>query len=605
MCGIVGGIGDVDDRWVRQCVAALAHRGPDGEGFWRRTSTAAIPGPQVSLGHRRLAVIDTTAAGTQPMIRGDLVISWNGELYNYLELRQELKALGQAFRTESDTEVVLAAYQQWGNECFQRFIGMWAIALWDELAKQLVLSRDQFGVKPLFYSFTNTRVLFASEIEPLLRHRGVGRDLNATYAYNFLRWGDADVSNESLVDGIVSVPAATTIVVSFEGARFRLRQRQFWSVSSQPEPMTDSEAAQSIRGAFLESVRLHLRSDVPLGFALSGGVDSSAILAVARLVGTASADLHAFTFVAKEKGIDESHWSKLAANHTNAHRHVIDSSEVDVVSFLPSLIARQAEPFGGLSIAAQFAVFAEAKRQGITVMLDGQGADEIFGGYPTFLLQSITDLARSGRVHKVLPLLSAAVRLCGRASVLSALLRSFPLGVGAELWSRWVHSSRPRWIADEWFEVRGVATGRIAAKQRLFPSVRELRGAAVKSTSLPALLRYEDRNSMANSVESRVPFLTPQLAEIGNSLSAKQLVDDSGVTKGSLRLALRGLVPDTILDRRDKVAFAPPSQWNALVPSCDHSLPFLLGDEAPKTASESWKLYSLQQSIESLNLRVT
>lgn len=579
MCGIVGTIaarGEVvrPDR-LAAAARALDHRGPDDRGYlgWTGSGPAKVgveadvaTGAIVGLAHRRLAILDLSAAGRQPMSSpdGTLHLVFNGEIYNYRELRAELERLGHRFVSQTDSEVLLAAHREWGVSALPRLVGMFAFAVLDLVRRTLFLARDCFGVKPLYYAQLERGFAFASEIKALI---GIG-DLRARVdpqrLYHYLRFGLTDHDGQTMLSGIQQLPAAHYLEVPIDGP-WGPSPIRFWDVPvDRTIDVSFDEAAERLREIFLDSVRLHLRSDVPVGAALSGGIDSSSIvLAVRQLMGS-HLDLHAVSYAAGEPEIDERPWTEIAAAAAKATIHWTSPEPGDLVADLERLIAAQGEPFGSTSIYAQFCVFRAASAAGLKVMLDGQGGDELFGGYRLYLAARLVSLLRRGAFARALGLYRRAARLPG--SPASETLRSLVFHLLPESLHAVARRAAgapfaPAWLDEHWFIERGVLTSPFRRASGTLALRDELR-ARLAQTSLPMLLRYEDRNSMAFSIESRVPFLTPALAEFVFSLPEEYIIAPDGTSKAVFRHAMRGIVPDAILDRRDKIGFASPElRW--------------------------------------------
>jgi asparagine synthase (glutamine-hydrolysing) len=574
MCGIAGLVmptsGLVAVEHLKDFDRALAHRGPDDYGFlgWspgkQLTATrepARAAGGRVGFVHRRLSILDLGETGWQPMVADDgaTAIIFNGEVYNYLELREVLVKLGHEFRGRSDTEVVLAAWREWGVDALRRFTGMFAFAVLDPTRRRLVLARDPFGIKPLYWAPWRNGFAFASEIPALLGLPGIDRTVDPQSLYEYLRFGLTDRGESTMLSVIRRLPAGHWMEVPLDGPVGR--PQPYWTLRPETLDVGFDEAATELRRLFLDSVSLHLRSDVPLASALSGGIDSSSILAAARAVSDGG-EIQAFSFVNEDADQSEEKWADLMGAAAGVRIHKTKPSATDLGREINRLIALQGEPFPTTGIFAQERVFALVCQQRIKVSLDGQGADELLAGYPTYRSARLADLLVR-RDKAALGLLRAD----GWGTILRAggLLLSPSL---ARLARRLVGEDEvPSWLAADWFHDRGVVTiapdlprRRTLLHDRLEQTVTDL--------SLPALLRFADRNSMAHSVESRVPFLTTRLAEFVLSLPASYLVANDGTTKSVFRRAMRGLVPDTILDRRDKVGFAvPEKRWlNGLRP---------------------------------------
>jgi asparagine synthase (glutamine-hydrolysing) len=592
MCGILGIIDRARPGPVRaaeQATRAMRHRGPDDEGFlvadWRSGAAVACAGedtdsaldlPAVAahgggaypalLAHRRLSILDVSPAGHQPMCAagGALWITFNGEIYNYLELRAQLAALGHRFSTGTDTEVILAAYAEWGTGALNRFVGMFAFAILDLARRQLLLARDCFGIKPLYYAATETGLAFASEIGPLLDLPGVSRTADAQRVYDYLRFGHTDHGAGTMYAAVRQLPAAHYAVVDLAGdADLRaLAPTRYWDVAGgDGAGATFEEASERVGELFLDSVRLHLRSDVPVGACLSGGIDSSAIVAGMRRVAGDALDLHTFTYLAEDPALNEERWANVVAGATRSRMHTVGASHAELAADLDRLIDVQGEPFGGTSIYAQHRVFGAAAAAGMKVMLDGQGADELFLGYWGFFNLRVGALLRRGDVPGAVRFARhAAARGAGFGSMLlRGGGRLAPARLQPALLRAMGRSLEPAWLGAGWFRRHGVEPSALDWSRGRDMLRHEAKRAFVE-TSLPSLLRFEDRNSMAYSIESRVPFLTPALASFAFSLPDEYLLSPQASTKAVLRQALRGLVPDPILDRRDKIGFATPQR---------------------------------------------
>ncbi len=540
MCGIAGILsldgGEVDPALLSEMSGRIRHRGPDGSGTW-------IEGP-VGLAHRRLAIIDLSGAAEQPMTNedGTLHLVYNGEIYNFIELREELAGKGHTFRSGSDTEVILHAYEQWGRNCLKRFVGMWAFALWDAARGELFCARDRFGIKPFYYARAGGTILFASEIKALLAHPEVGRRPDDPLLMAFLAWGVLDHTGGTIFEGVSQLPPAHRITFSRTGGETLER---YWDLDMNPEPgrpwpEEDERVAGTLRDLLTDAVRIHLRSDVPVGTCLSGGIDSSTLaMEINRLIraggaGSVGDRQKTFSIVFPDPRFNEEEFidEVAAAAEVDAQKKTL--SPGDVLQDLPGILAVQDEPFGSLSIAAQYRVMGLASRS-VKVVLDGQGADEQLGGYLAYqgsyllgllhglhLTAALSELAGSGRHH---------------GGFFPGALRQILVRRGR----------------------RSLLRGEIPAVSRYTGSLGEVLKREILSTNLPALLHWEDRNSMAFSIESRVPFLDHRLAEFLGALPLRQKIR-AGVTKFVLRKAVKGLVPEAVRCRMDKMGFVTPEE---------------------------------------------
>jgi asparagine synthase (glutamine-hydrolysing) len=536
VCGIAGFWGPRADDLLRAMTDTLRHRGPDDEGY-------AVD-EQVSLGFRRLSIIDP-AGGHQPMHGDDgaVTLVYNGEVYNYRELRAELMALGSRFRTDADSEVVLRAYEAWGTDAFARFNGMWALAIYDRPRRRLVLCRDHFGIKPLYYARAGDRLLFASEIKALLRSPQLEPKVDEQVLYEYLAHGLHDHRPETFFAGVRRLPAAHYAVVDADG----LRLEAYWRPSLRRDG--DAEAA-PFAAAFRRSVARRLVADVPVGACLSGGLDSSTIVCLMadllrqELPDAASLRGRVKTFSAVYDGdpIDERAYIEVAVAAAGADTDYVRPDSTTFVAELAQLVWHQDEPFVSTGPYAQWCVMREARRH-VTVVLDGQGGDELMAGYVPYHLVYLRQLWRQRRLGRLVREAWAA------RDVLAPLLarerrerrRPFP---GRRLldpaWTAHMAPVRDTRPADD-------------LKRRLLEDVT--------TYSLPALLRYEDRNSMAHSLESRVPWLDQELVERILALPEEAIIRD-GWARYLLRQGMRGVLPERIRRRRWKVGFTTPeTRW--------------------------------------------
>jgi asparagine synthase (glutamine-hydrolysing) len=589
MCGILGLVArdrlPLSGRELRVALDSIRHRGPDDEGYLLYgadgsealalggaetaagldlpdIATADLSRFRCALGQRRLSIIDLSVAGHQPMCTHDrrYWVTYNGEIYNYVELRRELEATGVVFTTMSDTEVLLEAYRAWGEAMLPRLIGMFAFAILDTHAGSLLLARDHFGIKPLYLARTHWGIAFASEIKALLRLPGVGRHGNPAKIYQYLRYGERDAEPATLFRDVERLPAAQYLRVDIASMRVEAPAR-FWEIDlARRSEATFPEAVAEVRRLFERSIGLHLRSDVPVGSCLSGGLDSSAIVRqVQRLLGP-ERPVSTFSFIADDPVINEERFVDLITG-TSAHK--VRPRAAEIADDIGSLMQAQELPFDGLSIYAQFRVFRLAHAAGIKVMLDGQGSDEIFGGYYSLLGAKISGLlagmrfATAGRVLSGAPQNARAMRA---RMLATAAGRLTPRPLQRALAAAFGEPAYPRWLDAAWFQQRAVrprlrdhGRGRDALRQELKLGIEQL--------TLPELLRYEDYNSMYFSIESRVPFCTPELAEFALSLPASYLISDSGDTKRVFRAAVAEMLPPRIV-QREKLGFAVPErEW--------------------------------------------
>jgi asparagine synthase (glutamine-hydrolysing) len=598
MCAIAGLLACTGRlQHIRRMTSLMGHRGPDGEGFLfagpggtRSSGSTTVspegPSPQavsqagtlassewLALGHRRLAILDLSPLGHQPMsYRGRFWIVYNGEVYNYLELRAELERAGHQFRSQCDTEVLLAAYAEWGTDCFARFNGMWALALYDEQTNQLVLSRDRFGVKPLYYWHEPGQFAFASEIKAFTCLPGWRPRVNGQAVHDFLLSGLQDHSAETLFAGVCQLEPgcfARLNCGAWGGQRVTgstaatMEIVKWYAVRPARFTGTLGEAAQRFRELLVDSVRLRLRSDVPVGSCLSGGLDSSAIVCATHefLSGQPSLCAHkTFSACSELSQFDERQFIEHVVRATRVEKHFVFPSLKGLLNELDQVIWHQDEPFAGTSIYAQWCVFQEAAAARVKVMLDGQGADELLCGYNDFHRAFLCGLIRTGRLT-----LAWREALASRGNWLRALggwsrgLLDALTPTRAQVLFRQARRRRgnPAWLENS---LLGASfPGRLAGRFRLYKSAREMSLELLTGAHLQMLLHWEDRNSMAHSLESRVPFLDYRLVEFTTGLPDDYKIRQ-GVTKSVLRQAMKGLVPAAVLERRDKMGFVTPEQ---------------------------------------------
>ncbi len=651
MCGIAGWIGprfSVERlAAVRRAMDALAHRGPDDAGLLvvgaggaayldagggRTTplpATGREPAGAAIVGHRRLAIIDRSADARQPMVTPDgrFVLVLNGEIYNYVELREELAAGGYRFRSASDTEVLLAAFARWGAACLDRLIGMFAFVVVDLAAGTAFLARDAFGMKPLYYAACADGLAFASEIGPLLELAASARRLDPGPLLDYLDRNVSDHGDRTLVAEVRQLPAAHHASVPL-ARPVPAEPVRWWAPSLETtNDLSMTEAASELRDRFLEGLRLHLRSDVRVGTLLSGGLDSSAIVMAMRALGGPSLDIHTFSYLPGPGAISEQRWIDDVNRAAQAVAHPVRLEPADWARDADLLAAVQELPFGSPAVYAQFRLFGDARASGVGVVLDGQGADELMGGYRSMWVDRLVSLIRAGRWREAGRFWRRAGRLRfpgdpGPARLARSVLTRVGPGPWVQQWWR-RRPRRPGPLRWEWFRRRGIE--RLPVRTGKGPlALREALWHAVSGGSLPGLLRFEDRGSMAHAVEARLPFLTRGLAEFALSLPEEYLVAEDGTGKAVFREAMRGLVPSSVLDRRDKVGFAVPlGTWLPQLPGIAASLeaaaafPFLDGNVVRGLARRvragvtltgaelflAWRLVGLEGSARRLALR--
>lgn len=574
MCGILGlysiSSGNLDDYFESKlslALNALKRRGPDDTGN-EKISLPFLNNHQqfLALGHTRLSIIDLTSSGHQPMnsFDGRYSIVFNGEIYNYRELRAELKSAGYFFHTDSDTEVLLNSWIHWGEDCLTRLIGMYAFAIYDRNTGLLKCIRDQFGVKPFFY-FKDQGFIFASEVNALIELLPQKPTLNWQRSYDYLVHGDYDSSAETFFSGIYHLQPGHLIQINTFTGHVESPKR-WWSPQIKEKlDLKFDDAVSQVRELFLKNIRLHLRSDMPIGVALSGGIDSSAVVCAIRHI-EPDFPINTFSYITSGDGINEEHWVDLVNKRVAAKSHKISFSNQELTRDLDEMIMSQGEPFGSTSIYAQYRVYQAARENGVAVTLDGQGADEVFAGYNGYPGQRLRSMLEMGQLTKAANFLNNWSKWPGRSNLLAAKYLASEL-TGGNLYKilRLIdgRSSIPDWIEKSVFLDKGVQLD----KMRIRPEnnvkgrrvIDEL-SLSISKRGLVSLLRHGDRNSMRFSIESRVPFLTPELVNLAHSMPEDYLISMEGETKHVFRVAMRGIVPDEILNRKDKIGFETPER---------------------------------------------
>ena len=565
MCGIsviVGRSGDLAaEQACRLATEAVIHRGPDGMGCHQVGSAEDRSGSSsVWMGHTRLAIVDLTSGGRQPMSTPDqrYSIVYNGEVYNHRELRENLISEGVSFQSHCDTEVVLQAYVKWGALALDRFNGMFSFVIHDAQEKRLFVARDRFGIKPLYYwQMPDGGLAIGSEIKQFTVLPNWRAELSHQGAYDYVAWGFTDHTEGTLFSGVKQLLPGHRLSYDVEGGH--LICQPWYRLSERKYTGTMSQAVEACHYLLREAVSLRLRADVEVGSCLSGGLDSSSIVClVNELLGdSAVKQQKTFTAASRVAAVNERHYAEAVAHACCVEGHYCYPESDGLLSDLSDVLWHQDEPFGSTSIYAQWCVFRSAKTAGIKVMLDGQGADEQLGGYHGFFKSHCVDLLKELRWIALSRELAAIRRLHG--------LSSTGVGVIGQMLPRRLRGYLRRHIAGVSDGSRLVRLAGLAVEERhpfervagaTFDAQRRLQ---LASASVPALLRYEDRDSMAHSIEARTPFLDHRLVEFLMSLPGEYLIKN-GMTKAVLRAAMRGVLPEKIRTRVDKIGFATPEE---------------------------------------------
>lgn len=558
MCGIAGVLSSnkqlVSLDRLKRMTDAILHRGPDGEGQW--VNETGI----VGFGHRRLSIIDLSEAGAQPMHfkNGRYTITFNGEIYNYPELKAQLQHDGYSFQTETDTEVLLALYDQKRAACLNDLDGMFAIAIWDEEEQELFCARDRFGEKPFHYFWDGEQFVFASEMKALFAG-GIRQAISQPILQDFLDRYIIERGTETFFEGILKLEHSHYLIL--KAGELTIQRYYDLDLSKKTVLANDEVYADRFRELFKKSIQRRLRSDVPVGSSLSGGLDSSSIVCFVReQLGEKAVQK---TFSARFDGPkDEGKWMKIASEKAHSDHHEVFPDPNDIVNDIQQMVYHHEYPFGSSSICASWYVMKLAKQNNVVVLLDGQGADEYLSGYPimkNYLLMQHLFRFRFGKFVKAR---KGYKRLYGH---------QYPLG---KMW--WAH---PALMVFN--HPKGAFYHAKNFKQRLkYETMHRFQ----------ELLAYADRTSMAFSLEVRLPFLFHELVEYGISLPDEQLYHH-GKTKYVFRNAIQGIVPDEIVNRIDKVGYEPPEDvWKKTLIN-NEAVGATLAAKGYQPGSSEWRNY--------------
>lgn len=576
MCGIsvIFRSSKLDDRTYDHFLESLKkidHRGPDDEGIVLiNTHTndyvivkTGLTHPDVenqkvigeidierynlAFGHKRLSIIDLTISGHQPMkgIDGSWIV-FNGEIYNYIELREELKKHGCFFNTGSDTEVILEAYRIWGADCLNKFNGMWSICIWDAPNRKLFISNDRFGVKPLYYKEENNGFVLVSETKQLSCFKDLNVSLNNSYIKDFAAFGFSDVNENTMYQDVYRFKKSHFLVVNpllYKKGQVREKQDVFYSLKSKKIAIDEREAIQQFRDLLYDAVKIRMRADVDFGFALSGGLDSSAILYTARNIiknNDKKNELLGFSAIFPgHKNSDESQFVKIVADDlpcTTIYTNAMEEFNFDAFE---SHVSHQDEPLGGTSFFAQWSVYKKAKESGIKILFNGQGADEVFAGYHHHFYRYCRQLLMQGKLPEYFSQVKnyAELKEMTVSQVHKIVFGEIKLSAKIKLGiAKFDHALLRHWNKTD--------TLSVMMKEDF------------NTFQLPTYLRVDDRNSMAFSLESRHPFMDYRLVEFGYSLPDKLLIKD-GWQKYIVRKSMYEM-PESISWRKDKKGFTTP-----------------------------------------------
>lgn len=548
MCGIFGAMNcQLEHSVARKCVNTIVHRGPDGSGIWQEDG--------VTLGHRRLAILDLSENGLQPMayMNGRYMLVFNGEIYNFIEIREELKQLGHRFCSDSDSEVLVAAYAQWKEKCLEKFNGMWAFAIYDRKERTMFLSRDRFGVKPLYYTcLPENGIAFGSEMKalfPILKERKPNRAL----VMDPSRMVFYESTDECVIEGIHRFPAGHYAYIDAEG----MTLHRWWNTLEHKMDVPESyeEQVEMMRELFLDACRLRMRSDVTIGTALSGGLDSSAtICAMAHLAKNGN-DLrmnndwqHAFVATFPGTTMDESAYAKQVTDFLGIQSTFVEIDPVQAIDRLPEMVYLFEDVYLTSPIPMML-LYGSLREHGTLVTIDGHGADELFGGYTFDFIHALKDAKNAKE----------------RDMILTAYIDSFPddgsnIALKNRSKSAVYHNYIKRCLKDK---LRGHAQSYKAVRavkeveyQKL-DSLNKILYASSHESILPTLLRNYDRYSMASGVEIRMPFMDYRVVSFAMSIGFRSKLH-GGYSKSIIRDAMAPYMPKEIAYRKTKIGFNTP-----------------------------------------------
>ncbi len=566
MCGIAGFFdssltADQGKDLMHTMLKLTHHRGPDAFGFF-------ADGPLV-FGHNRLSIIDLTDTGAQPMEKDGLVITFNGEVYNYLEIKKELETLGHFFTSASDTEVILSSFKQWGGDCVKKFMGMWALAIWDKKAKTLFCSRDRFGIKPFNYCVKGDAFYFASEYRSLKISPAFTSGLNLAQVSRGLQLGFTSHRNETYFASISQLPSAHNLWY-YDG---KIRIEQYWKLEAGKEiPLSEAEKINAFKNGFEQSVRLHSRSDVEVGACLSGGLDSSSIASLYCSL-FPNQSFRTFTiFYTGQNEVDERPFvNQILDQNKNIKPFFKEPTHDEILEDFDSFVNCQEIPPPGSSPYSQFFVMKMAASEKMKVLLDGQGSDEYLAGYHHTFFRVYAEWIKKFQWLKVLQDIAKRKKVLGLSVKESSQILMKSLVT--------LFRTESQILELEYNMKFPLLIPEISAKRAVsLPDyqtdrVREFSSNLLFDTTLPSLLHFEDRNSMWFSIESRVPFLDHRLVEFAYSLPIEDKIRDTW-TKQILRSSMKGILPEGIRLRTDKKGFVTPGEKKWLAGSLKHLLNF-------------------------------
>lgn len=576
MCGITGAVFKKGDHVTRELISsmnsAIAHRGPDAEGIYIHEN--------IGLGHRRLSIIDTSDAGNQPFFSHDqhIVVVFNGEIYNYFELKEELKGNFE-FKTQTDTEVIVAAYKKWGVNCIERFNGMFAFALFDKQADRFIIVRDRLGIKPLYIAEKNGALLFASELRAILKSGSIERKLNAEALTDYLRYQTVHAPN-TIVEGVKMLMPGHYLIWDNN----QMHTRCYWKPSDhsgRQSGIDKTEAKRTVKELLQNAVEIQMRADVPFGAFLSGGIDSSIIVGLMAEQSTLPVETFSVTF--HEKEFDESPYSTLIAKRFNTKHHPIQLSSRDFMHKVPEALSAMDHPSG--DGPNTFVVSEVTRKAGMKMVLSGLGGDELFAGYDVFKrLYSLEQKKWLNATPRIIRSLAGSTLQKIKPSVAADKLKELLSAEEVEM-ARAYKLSRQVWMDNSIAKLLKSNEQKDNYVEKIFKTTSSLSGGVITKVSIAeietymqnVLLRDTDQMSMKHALEIRVPFLDHRLVEF--VLGLDDLVKFPNEPKQLLVESMQGIIPSEVVNR-PKMGFTFPwAYWmkTDLLAFCEEGLDHLKG----------------------------
>ncbi len=554
MCGISGIINKtkkvVNQDEIKKINDLIVHRGPDDEGFYFSNNFA--------FGHRRLSILDLSSAGHQPMHYLDkYTITYNGEVYNYLEIKEELLDEGYIFKSHTDTEVILASYDKWGQECVNKFNGMWAFAIYDKEKDIIFCSRDRFGIKPFYYTEVDNKFIFGSEIKQLLEFYE-DKYVNKNILMDYLIIGFEEHTNETFFENIFKLEQSHNLIYNLTTNSYKIEKYYDIALDDNVKKLNEKESIKLYDKKLRNAIKLRLRSDVKIGTCLSGGLDSSSIASIASKIYNKESTEKFIAIHAKstQKSNDESKFAQEVALYCNLDLKIIEPSKNDFLSSIDEVIYTQEEPFGDPSIFMQYFVMKQAKEEKCKVMLDGQGGDETLLGYERYYPAYLMGLG-------FFKMIKGFFNVSNNSKLSIKQLVGYMIYFTNTKIRIKVLKKRNDFIKKEYFDMISIET--IEQNSKNYLNIFNLQYNEIYKTQMPHLLKYEDKNSMRNSIETRLPFIDFNVLKSAISLDNNLKIKD-GWTKYILRKVVNNILPKNIVWRKNKFGFeAPIDSWMNII----------------------------------------